>query len=62
MAPSKLCQLAELLLNNNISVVLTGGTSDQWVHESFRQLKVVDLVGETGIDDLIAFMINANWL
>jgi heptosyltransferase-2 len=47
-------RLAELLLKEGKEVLLTGGPSDDWVRESFKDLKARDLVGRTDLTDLVA--------
>ncbi len=53
-------QLAEKLIRANYQVVVTGAPSDEWIREAFKQLPVLDLVGQTSIPDLIALFAAVN--
>ena len=53
-------QLAQKLIKNGHQVIITGSASDEWIQDSFKKLSVVDLVGQTSIEDLIAVFANSN--
>ena len=46
-------ELAKRALGLGWGVAITGAPSDEWVREAFRALAIVDLVGKTGIKDLV---------
>ncbi|MBF0561240.1 MAG: glycosyltransferase family 9 protein [Alphaproteobacteria bacterium] len=48
--------LAEKLIEAGHRVVLIGAPSDIWVREHFQGIDTVDLLGETGLVDLVAVM------
>jgi heptosyltransferase-2 len=45
--------LAQRLLDGGLSVAITGASSDAWVKQSFRDIAVIDLIGKTGVVDLL---------
>ncbi len=47
-------QLAEKFLRDGFQVLVTGSLSDFWIRESFKNMAVTDLVGQTPLPDLIA--------
>lgn len=47
-------RLAEMLLKEGFSVVLTGSTSDDWVRDAFRGMDMADWIGKTDLLDLTA--------
>lgn len=53
-------QLANQLIAEGYEVVLVGGKGDLWTKPYFLELKVIDLIGETSINDVINIMSRAN--
>lgn len=47
-------ELTEMLLAKNVKVILTGGSTDEWVIPHFREQKVINLIGQTSLTDIIA--------
>jgi heptosyltransferase-2 len=47
-------RLAKKLLEKDYQVVITGSSADDGIRDSFKQLPVLDLVGQTSVTDLIA--------
>jgi lipopolysaccharide heptosyltransferase II len=45
--------LAKRLLQSGLSVALIGASSDAWVRQPFRHIPVLDLIGKTGVLDLL---------
>lgn len=52
--------LAKEILSRGNTVVLLGGPGDRWVSEYFSELIVVDLVGQTGLTDMVALLDKAS--
>jgi heptosyltransferase II len=50
-------RVAERLLEGGITVAVTGGESDSWVRDAFDGLPVIDLIGRTGLLDLVAVFV-----
>lgn len=46
--------LARKLLSKNVCVIVVGAPSDTWVTDKFAGLDIINLIGETGLLDLIA--------
>ena len=53
-------QLANQLIAEDYEVVLVGGKGDLWTKPYFSEFKVIDLVGETSIIDVIDIISKAN--
>lgn len=53
-------QLANQLITEGYEVVLVGGKGDLWTRPYFLELKVIDLIGQTSIIDVIDIMSRAN--
>ena len=51
---SNYVELSERLLEAGITVIVTGGKTDKWVSSCFEGSGVVDLIGKTGLLDLIS--------
>lgn len=52
-------ELAKVLLRQNNTVVLLGGQGDSWVSEYFKGVDVIDLIGQTTLNDMVALLDNA---
>jgi lipopolysaccharide heptosyltransferase II len=46
-------RLAKRLLQSGFSIAIIGASSDAWVRQSFRNMPVIDLIGKTGVVDLL---------
>lgn len=55
-------ELARKLLEQNLSVILVGADSDEWVTKEFAGLNVVNLIGKTDLLDMIRLFANAEVL
>ena len=53
-------QLANQLIAEDYEVVLVGGKGDLWTRSYFLELKVIDLIGQTSIIDVMDIMSRAN--
>lgn len=46
--------LAKMLITARYEVILSGAPSDDWVREYFKNLPVIDLIGKTNLEELLA--------
>lgn len=53
-------ELTKRLLQNNFEVIVIGGKGDSWVNDYFSDLKIVNLIGETGLRELISLFQNTD--
>ena len=46
-------KLSRLLLENGFSIILTGSKSDEWILPYFSEIKIVNLIGKTTLQELM---------
>lgn len=47
-------KLSRLLIENDFSIVLTGSKSDQWILPYFSEIKTINLIGKTSLQELMS--------